>query len=197
MKKYSAALIILAMSSMAFADHYEIDPDHSQVNFKIRHLVTKVQGKFQKFQGNFDYNPKDSKANKAVVAIQTASINTGVTKRDEHLRSPDFFDAKKFPEIKFESTSADLSSSTGKISGNLTMHGVTKPVTFDVEVGGQAKDPWGNQRAGFTATTKVNRKDFGLNWNKTLESGGLLVGDDVEIEMNVEGIAKQASVTKQ
>jgi len=181
------------LTPLAFADTYTIDPAHSSVGFKVQHLmVSKVYGKFDKFAGTFDYDPKNTKIWKASATIEAASINTGIEKRDAHLRGADFLDADKFPTLEFRSTGVlGAKGGSKKLKGDLTIHGVTKPVTLDLEVGGVAKDPWGGTRAGFTATGKINRKDFGLTWNKALETGGVLVGEEVYITIEVEGVLKQ------
>jgi polyisoprenoid-binding protein YceI len=190
------ALIALPSLAQASATHYEIDSTHSAVQFKVRHLVSHVPGSFRKFKGTFDYDPADPKASKAVIEIEASSIDTGNTKRDEHLKSADFFDVKKYPTLKFESTELkDVTDGKARLAGNLTMHGVTKPVILELEIGGEAADPWGSKRAGFTGSTKVDRKDYGLTWNKALETGKLLVGDEVTIDVSVEGIAKTDAKT--
>jgi len=187
---YSKILVILgalSLATAAFAADYDVDPAHSHVGFTVKHLVGKVPGEFKDYTGKFSFDDKKPAIFSANFTIKTASISTGNEKRDEHMKSPDFFDVKKFPEITFVSTSFKSSGAKKyKLLGNVTMHGVTKPVTFDVEYMGAEKDPWGNMRAGFTATTKVDRKDFGIIWNKTLDSGGLMVGNDVSIELNIE-----------
>jgi len=185
-------------ATAASAATYDIDTDHSSVSFAIKHLVvSKVRGSFDKFRGTFDYEPGKSDAWKAIAVIQAASVNTNVKKRDDHLRSADFFDAKKFPTITFKSTRiTDASDEGAKMEGTLTIRGVSKPVVLDVEFGGMTTDPWGNKKIGFSARGKLNRKDFGLTWNKTLESGGLLVGEDVEIVVDVEGTEKAKAVAK-
>lgn len=195
----SLFLLFVLSAGNAVAATYEIDPDHSSVNFAIKHLVvSKVRGKFQKFSGTFDFESGKPDSWKANATIQAASIDTNVKKRDDHLRSPDFLDAKKYPTIVFKSTRiTDADDESAKMEGNLTMHGVTKPVLLDLEIGGAATDPWGNKKAGFSAKGKINRKDFGLTWNKTLESGGLLVGDEIEITLDVQGTEKTKSVAKQ
>lgn len=182
-----AALSALVFSGTAQATEYTIDTGHSSVNFKIRHLVSKTTGKFEKFKGTINYEKGKPESWKVDAEIDANSINTNEPKRDAHLRGPDFFDVKKYPKLTFKSTKVlDADDEKAKLQGDLTMHGVTKPVVLDVELGGEGTDPWGNKKVGFTATTKVNRKDFGLNWNKALETGGLLVGDDVEINLEIE-----------
>jgi polyisoprenoid-binding protein YceI len=137
----------------------------------------------------FSYDPANVAASKAEAEITVKSVNTADTKRDDHLRSGEFFDAEKFPSITFKSQKVEgVSDTEFKAHGNLTIHGVTKPVVLDVTYGGSAVDPWGNHRAAFVATTKINRKEFGLAWSKVLETGSLVVGDDVLITLEVEGI---------
>jgi polyisoprenoid-binding protein YceI len=193
MKRIAFAVLAVSLwGSVIHAATYAIDPMHSSVAFSIRHLVGKVRGHFDTYEGTFDYDKKSLKSLTAQSTIQAASINTGIEKRDNHLRSPDFFDVQKFPTLAFKSSSgSDVKEATAKLKGDLTIHGVTKPVVLDIEFGGIAKDPWGNERAGLTAKTRINRKDFGLTWNQALEAGGFLVGDDVDIELNIEGIAKK------
>lgn len=188
----SIALMAALCAAPAFAAEFTIDQSHSHVGFKVRHLVSKVDGEFKDFDGAFTFDEKDADKAKVKFTAKATSINTGTAKRDEHLRSPDFFDVKKYPTLSFEGKKLETDGDKHyKLAGDLTIHGVTKPTTFDVDFGGVAKDPWGGTRAGFTATTKINRKDFGLTWNKALETGGLLVGDDVTIELNIEGVAKK------
>ena len=189
-------LLLLAgflSAQSARAATYTIDVDHSAVTFKIRHLVSKVQGAFNQFEGTFDYEPGKPELWKAGAVIQAASIDTNVAARDKHLRSADFFDVEKFPTLTFKSTHVEnVMETSAKLHGLLTIHGVEKPVVLDLEIHGVGKDPWGNVRAGFTATTTVNRKDFGVIWNKALETGGVLVGDEVEITIEVEGQPKES-----
>ena len=172
---------------------YVIDPDHSKVMFKVKHLgISSVTGRFEKFSGTIDFDPQDLRALKATATMETASINTDVVKRDDHLRSADFFDVKKFPYLSFVGREVrEVQKDRFKIAGDLTIRGVTRPVVLDAEFGGVAKDPWGNSRAAFTAMTVIDRKDFGLTWNKLLESGGLLVGEDVRILLEIECIQKK------
>lgn len=189
--RFVTVLGILLCASPAWATVYAIDPDHTTVSFKIRHLFTKVEGTFNEFEGAFTYVPGDPPQWKTNATIQAASIDTRVEKRDQHLRSKDFFSVERYPTLTFVSTEiADVTPTSAKLHGDLTIHGVTKPVVFDLAIHGEGKDPWGNIRSGFTATTTINRKDFGLTWNEILETGQFLVGDDVEITLEVEGIAK-------
>ncbi len=175
------------------AAEYSIDASHSGVHFKIKHLaISTVTGRFEKFSGTFTYDPTDTPAWAATAKIEAASVNTDIEKRDDHLRSADFFSVDTYPLIEFVSTGVEkVEKESFKLMGNLTLHGVTLPVALDVEVGGTVKDPWGNERAGFTATTAINRKDFGLTWGKALETGGLVVGETVRIILEIEGIQKK------
>jgi len=183
----------LALPGLALASTWAIDPDHSSTGFKVRHLmVSNVKGNFNKFSGTVDINDKDITKSKVDVAIDTNSINTNVQKRDEHLRSADFFDVAKFPTMTFVSTKVVKAGKDKlKVTGDLTLHGVTKTVVLDVEgPSKESKDPWGNIRKGATATTKINRKDFGLVWNAALETGGVAVGEEVTITLEIEMIRK-------
>jgi polyisoprenoid-binding protein YceI len=194
----SLALLVLLAAAAAppssLATRYEVDDQHTSVTFSVRHLFTEVEGRFQTFDGEIVFDPAAPEQTTIKGTIDAASIDTNVQKRDEHLRSADFFDVAKYPKIAFASTGVtdiDKATNKGKILGNLTMHGVTKPVVLDAQFLGAATDPWGNRKAGFAATTTINRKDFGLGWNKALESGGLLVGDEVTIRINVEGDVRE------
>lgn len=187
------ALGALALPLVAGAATWEIDASHSRVGFSVKHMmVSDVRGDFTKFSGTVTTDDKKPEAVQVDVTIDASSINTRDPKRDEHLKSPDFFDTAKNPNITFKSKSAKKAGNNKfNVVGDLTMHGVTKEVTLAVETAGkEMKDPWGNTRTAATATTKVNRKDFGLNWNKALEAGGVLVGEDVKIELEVELIKK-------
>jgi polyisoprenoid-binding protein YceI len=189
----AAALTLSVPAAFAAPQEYDIDASHSSVGFKIRHIVSKTSGNFKKFAGKFTYDPKDDKVWKVEAEIDTATIDTNDKKRDEHLRSPDFFDVKKYPKMTFKSTKVlEHDDEKAKVEGDLTLHGVTKPVVLDIEYTGEGTDPWGNKKAGFTATTKIDRKDFGLTWNKTLDAGGVVVGDDVNIALEIEGTAAKA-----
>ena len=182
---------ILLYVPAAGAATYKIDPDHTTVEFKIRHLLSYVRGTFNQFEGSFDYAPDQPEQWKANAAIQAASIDTRVDKRDAHLRSQDFFAVEQYPTITFRSTEAtDVTPSGAKLHGVLAIHGVEQPVVLDLTIHGVSKDPWGNERAGFTAATTINRKDFGLTWNQALETGQLLLGEEVDIVLEVEGIAQ-------
>jgi len=182
-----------SIESRAEAVSYVIDPDHSQVIFKVKHMgISTVTGRFDLMEGAYTFDDKDIANSSVETTIQTASVNTNKQKRDDHLKSPDFFNVDKYPTITFKSKEVKKGSGDDfTIIGDLTINGVTKEVALDAEFGGKAVDPMGNERTAFTAETKINRKDYGLTWNKTLDSGGLVVGDDVKIELEVEGIKKK------
>jgi polyisoprenoid-binding protein YceI len=197
MRHALAAAVLAALVPAAFAADYELDTAHSEVTFKVRHLGNKVSGRFTKIGGTFSYDPAGPATWKAEAKIDPASISTDHEKRDAHLKSPDFFDVAKCPELKFKSTKvADVKDNAAKLHGDLTMHCVTKPIVLDLEMGGTSKDPWGGQHAGFSARGKINRKDWGINWNQVLDTGGLFVGDDVEVAIEVDGKLKAAKTDK-
>ncbi len=188
----SLALSVVFVAQ-AYAADYKVDPAHSSVGFEVRHLVSNVQGQFRDYEGTFTFDEKDLSKFKIKSSAKAASIDTANAKRDEHLKSPDFFDAKKFSTITFVSNKLEKAGdSTFKATGDFTMHGVTKPVVFEVESMGEAKDPWGNTRRGFVAKAKINRKDFGIVWNKALDSGGVMLGDDVKLMLNLEATEEKA-----
>ena len=186
------AAAALATSPLLAADTYAVDKGHSEATFTIKHLVSKVSGRFNDFGGSISLDATKPEQSSVEFTIKAASVNTDNADRDKHLSSPEFFDVKKSPEITFKSGKV---TPAGKdkfnVDGTLTIHGVSKPVTLPVEFGGFAKDPWGNDKAGFTVETTLNRKDYGLVWNKTLDQGGYLLGDDVKIVINLETIKKK------
>jgi polyisoprenoid-binding protein YceI len=179
----------LGLSANAQAVVWNVDKAHTNVGFSVSHLFTSVQGRFDRFDGTIEFDPENPGVAVVKGTIEAASINTNNEKRDKHLRSPDFFDVEKFPTLSFESTGGIVNSQgkQGQLPGRLTIHGVTKDVVIAVEYLGTAKDPWGNTRAGFRGTITINRKDYGLNWNEALETGGFLVGDEIEIRIDAEG----------
>lgn len=187
-KSLMAAVLLaatLALSTTAQAATWDIDQAHSSVGFSIRHIFSKVPGFFDKFSGTIEFDPANPTAASVKVDIDPASINTKNTQRDEHLRSGDFFDVAKFPAMSFQSTKVTKGEGNAlSVEGNLTMHGVTKPVTLAVTFLG-AGPAMGGQRAGFEATSKFDRKDFGIVWNKALDNGTVL-GDDVTIAIGIE-----------
>jgi len=175
------------------AGTWTIDAVHSEVGFSIRHMmVSNTKGRFTKVTGGLSLDDADVTKSTVSVDVDIASIDTGDVKRDEHLKSEDFFDAKKFPSMKFKSTKVEKAGDKLKVTGDLTIKNVTKPVVLDVELmATEVKDPWGNTRKGSSAKTKINRKDFGLTWNKALEAGGIAVGEEVTITLDLEWIKKK------
>lgn len=176
------------------ATQWQIDPSHSSATFSIKHMmISKTHGLFEKLSGDLVYNPDDLSASRVEAIIEAASINTRESQRDAHLRGPDFFDVEKFPTITFKSERFEKNADGDiKVIGELTIHGVTQKVTLNVEEPSEEQnDPWGNVRLGIAATTKIKRKDFGLTWNAALETGGILVGDDVAISLDIEFIKQK------
>lgn len=170
---------------------YTIDASHSRFGFVARHaMVTKVRGQFNEFEGTLRVDAADPTQSAGELVIQAASIDTRNADRDAHLRSNDFFAMDEFPEITFESTGVEATDDEDKfrVTGDLTMRGVTKPVTLDVEFTGAATDPWGNTRVGLEGSATVNRKDWGINWNAALEAGGVLVSEKVTIEFEIAAV---------
>ena len=181
--------LLLTAPLAAPAATWDLDPAHTSVQFSVRHLmVSNVRGEFAKTSVTVDGDENDPTHAKIQATIDAASINTRIEKRDNHLKSPDFLDVAKYPTITFVSNKIEPAESGHfKVTGDLTLHGVTKPVVLDVEGPTPSmKDPWGKTRAGAQATTKINRKDFGLTWNQTLDAGGVAVGDELAITIDVE-----------
>ncbi|HET7903431.1 MAG TPA: YceI family protein [Candidatus Eisenbacteria bacterium] len=178
----------LAVAGAAQAALWTIDTSHSSVGFSVRHIFSKVPGTFDKFSGTIDYDPAKPEAASVKVEIEAASINTKNERRDNHLRSADFFEVEKYPTLSFQSTKVVKGAGNAlTVEGNLTMKGVTKPVTLAVTFLG-ATDPQPGARSGFEATTTVNRKDYGILWNRPLEAGGMLLSDDVTITILIEAM---------
>ncbi len=198
MKKNLLSLALAAAlgtaSLPALAETWTVDNSHSTVGFAVRHMmVSNVKGTFDKFTASIDGSPADPGSAKISATIEVASVNTREPKRDDHLRAADFFDAAKFPLMTFTSTKVEKVSATkAKVTGDLTLRGVTKPVTLDVEYTPVVKSPWGKSVVGATATGKINRQDFGVSFSKTLEAGGLLVGDEVTIQLELELVKSDA-----
>ena len=175
-----------------------IDLTHSAIQFSVRHMMfAKVRGKFDHWSAELTLDPNDLTRSRVDAVIETASIDTGVADRDKHLRSSDFFDAAKYPEIHFKSTAVEKAESGYRITGALTIRDVTRPVTLELEALGGGRDPWGQQRLGFSARGAINRKDFGLSWNQALETGGVLVGEEIKIEVDAQVVVSEASDTEQ
>ena len=176
-------------------ENWQVDGAHSAVNLTVRHMViSKVRGRFTKWNATLALDTADLARSAVEVEIEAASIDTGVADRDTHLRSADFLDAQQFPTLRYRSRRVEAPSKDRlRVIGDLTIRDVTREVVLDVEYGGQGRDPWGNQRVGFSATTSINRKDFGLTWNQALETGGLLVADRVDIEIELQAIRQAAT----
>ena len=186
----TAILVLSALPSLAAS--YNIDASHSDTSFVIRHLVSKVRGNFTNFEGTIQFDPANLGAGSVNFEIDAASINTGNERRDGHLRGEDFFDVEKFPKITFASKSfKKTGDTTFDVAGTLTMHGVSKEIVLPVGFLGEANDPWGGTRAGFETSITLNRHDYGISWNSTLDEGGFLLGDDVKVEINLEVIKEK------
>jgi len=173
---------------------WDIDTSHSGIHFTVRHMViAKVRGVFERWQGTIDFDPADPSKSKVDVSVDTTSVDTREPKRDEHLRSPEFLDVEKFPKMTFVSKQIDkVEDGVYRVHGDLELHGVTLPVVLESELLGTGKDPWGNERIAFQARASLNRKDFGLGWNAVLETGGLLVGEKIDITLDVEAVKAKA-----
>ena len=184
-------LAAAAAAPLFAADTYAIDKNHSDVSFTIRHFASRVHGRFSDFEGAIQTDGGKPDASSVVFTIKATSIDTNNSHRDDDLRSENFFDVAKFPEITFKSSKI---TATGKdtyaVTGTFTMHGVSREVTLPVTYLGSMKDPRGNEHAGFELNTKLNRKDFGINWNKSLDNGGLMLSDDVEVTVDLETVKK-------
>ncbi len=180
--------LVAALPVTAWSSTWIFDTSHTEIGFKVKHLmVSNTKGSFSEFSGTVTIDDTDITKSSVGVTINTASIDTNDEKRDEHLRSPDFFNVAEFPEITFKSTSVEESKDGFLVTGDLTMHGVTQSIVLEVEeFTGEVSDPWGNTRRGLTASGKIDRQDFGLTWSKTLDGGGLVVGDEVRIILEVE-----------
>lgn len=178
---------------MANTQRWEIDPSHSGIHFSVRHLViAKVRGQFTRWSGALEVPDGDFAQASVRVVIDASSIDTGVADRDAHLRSADFFDVERYPEVTFTATGFQGRGDRGTVTGQLTIKGITRDVVLDVERLGEATDPWGNRRAAFAAKTAIDRKDFGLAWNQVLETGGVMVGERVDIEVEIEAVQQTA-----
>ena len=191
--KKNLILLFVLLAQPAFAAKYDIDQAHTSIEFKVSHLgISSVKGSFADVKGEFDFDPNALEKSSTSAEISVNSIDTKNGKRDDHLKSPDFLEQQKFPSISFKSRKVEKGTGTNfKVTGDLTIHGISKEVVLDVEQGGLATDPWGSERAAFSATTTIKRKDFGLVWSKTMDNGSLVVGEDVKITIDVEGIKKK------
>jgi polyisoprenoid-binding protein YceI len=191
----TALAAVLSLPAAAATSTWQIDPNHSAAQFAVRHLaISTVRGAFTKVSGTIQFDDKDIAKSSVDVTIDAASVDTRVEGRDKDLRSDHFFEVEKYPTLTFKSTKVEqVEVGKLKVTGDLTIHGVTKQVVLDVEGPTAAvKDPWGNQRAAASATTKINRQDFGVKWNAKMDNGGWVVGDDVAITIDVEMVQKGA-----
>lgn len=181
--------LLLALVAQASAGSFTLDRAHSAVEFKVKHMmISKTRGEFGDFTASFDFEPGEPESWRVEATIQAASLDTRNEDRDKHLRSEEFLFVEKYPTITFVSTGVEMvGDREAKLAGDLTIRGVTRPVVLDLEVRGMVDDPWGNTKAGFAVSGKINRKDFGLTWHKVLETGGLVVSDEVEIIIEIEG----------
>lgn len=191
--RFGILLLAAAASPLLAADTYTIDKNHSDVSFRIRHFASKIRGRFTDYSGTIQADTAKPETSSVEFTIKASSIDTGNADRDNHLRTADFFDAAKYPEISFKSTKmTPTGKDTYDVTGTLTMRGVAKTITIPVAYLGSAKDPGGNERASFELSTKLNRKDFGINWNKALDEGGFMLSDDVDVTIALETVKKKA-----
>jgi polyisoprenoid-binding protein YceI len=168
---------------------WKLDPSHTAVEFSAKHLmITTVKGRITDVEGTIVSDEKDPKNSSVEATLRAVSIDTRTDQRDQHLRSADFLNAEQFPEIKFRSTRIEGDKESFKLTGDLTIRDVTRPITLDVHFEGRARDPWGGERVGFSANGKIDRRDFGLTWNQALETGGVVVGNDIKISLEVEAV---------
>jgi polyisoprenoid-binding protein YceI len=190
----ASELLALATEDTNMTTAWDIDVGHSAIHFHVRHmLISKVHGRFARWSGALQLDPKDLARSSVEVKVDAASIDTQVADRDAHLRSADFLDVAKFPELTFRSKRVEQAGGGLRVVGDLTLHGVTKEVALEAEFAGTAKDPWGHERAGFSAKASLDRREFGLVWNAALETGGVLVGEKVEIAIELEAVKRVAA----
>lgn len=191
----SLAVLICLSGGIASAEtaRFNVDPDHSIIEFQVKHMViSKTTGRFTDYSGFVDLDPENAQVKTIEATIKAASITTNHEKRDTHLKSADFFDVEKYPTLTYRLKSLKKMGEEFTAFGELTMHGVTREIVLVGSFNGTTKDPWGNVRAGFTGKGKLNRKDFGMNWSKTLDNGGLVVGDEVDIRLEIEAVKAKA-----
>jgi polyisoprenoid-binding protein YceI len=197
MSRRFAVLAVAALASAVpalAAEKYEFDKSHTTVSFQVRHIFTWMTGVFGEFSGSIQVDKANPAASAVEFTIQAKSVDTNDAKRDEHLRTADFFDVANHPTITFKSTSVKPAGADKyEVTGDLTLRGVTKRVTLPVAFLGAGKDPWGNEKMGFEIATTLNRKDYGINWNKTLDQGGVVVGDEVRVQIGVEANKAKAA----
>jgi polyisoprenoid-binding protein YceI len=188
-----ATSLFAATTAFAASETYSVDKSHSSTTFKVRHLMANVTGKFNDYDATINIDRANLANSNVEFTIKAASIDTDSENRDKHLQSEDFFFVEKHPTITFKSTAvkATKEKDVYNVTGDFTMRGVTRRITLPVSVLGFGKDPWGNEKAGFEITTKLNRKDYDINWNKSLDAGGVLLGDDVVVNINLEAVKKK------
>jgi polyisoprenoid-binding protein YceI len=188
-----ALIALLFAAGFAFsADTYQVDPNHTTVQFSAKHLlISTVTGKFKEFSGTIVYDDKDITKSSVTGTIKSASLDTGVADRDNHLRSADFFDVEKYPEIAFRTTKIEKSGDGLMVTGMLTLKDATKEVKFPATVNGPIKDPWGNSRLGFSFSLEINRLDYGISWSKAMDNGGLVVSKEIKIQIDGEAVIKK------
>jgi polyisoprenoid-binding protein YceI len=193
MKRFVLSSVLFALPLLAFGADYSIDPNHSSAQFTVRHLmVSNVKGAFSKVTGTVNFDPSNLATSSVDASIDVSTVDTRQTQRDADLRSANFFDVEKYPTMTFKSKQFYREGSALKVKGDLTMHGVTKEVVLDVDgPSPEIKDPWGNQRVGASISTKINRHDWGLNYNKMVEAGAV-VGDEITISIDLEAVKKKA-----
>ncbi len=194
-KRFAIAIVLaLAFTGVSKAEQWNIDGPHSSIGFSVRHMVvSKTLGKFNDFTGAIDFDGKNFDKGSVQMTVQIGSVDTDDEKRDGHLKGADFFDAEKFPTMTFKSKKVTkIGDNEFKLVGDLTIKGVTKEVTFDCEFNGVVIDPRGNTRTGFSAETKINRQDFNVKWSKKLDAGGLVVGDEVKITLEIEAVKSKS-----
>lgn len=196
---FAAALIAVALPVLPAlaAEVHTIDASHSEVSFQVRHLVTQVRGNFNEYEGTINLDPANLERSSVDFRIKAASIDTNNADRDKHLRAEDFFHTEKYPEITFKSKSIKKAGKdTYNVTGTLTLRGVAKEVTLPVTWLGSVKDPWGNEKAGFSTEVTLNRKDYGINWNAALDNGGVVLSDEVKVAINLETQKKNPAAAK-
>ena len=194
-KLYTAILLVALLAPAALSaavTAWDVDPAHSTVEFEVRHFFTQVPGRFNEFNGTIHHDPDQASSSQVEFTVQADSIYTNNDQRDGHLRSPDFFHVEKFPTLSFKSTKVEGSGNELQVTGDLTIHGVTKSVTIPVEFLGSMATPMGT-RAGFATEFTIDRKDYGITWNRALDQGGAILGDEVTIEINVEAVQQEAA----
>jgi polyisoprenoid-binding protein YceI len=186
----TATAEVITTTQTSGRNAWKLDPAHTLVEFSAKHLmITTVKGRITDIEGTIYSDEKDPKNSSVEAILKAASLDTRTDQRDQHLRSTDFLDVEKYPEIKFRSTRIEGDKQSFKVTGDLTIRDVTKPITLDVAFEGRTRDPWGGERIGFSASGKIDRRDFGLTWNQALETGGVVVGNDIKISLEIEAVA--------